>query len=152
MDPVEQPEGDDEDEDEKRDDGSEHEYSRQSGLGLTEENTPGANQEDQELEGKADQHSITGNITLQFQPPGFAIESSHLRQDDHEDWAEEGRYGEEAGGYRAEVLPATRGQTSLTGDLPLGKVLHRVLDIRVIRHSRCCFSPILVLEFQINIV
>ena len=61
---VEQPEGYDEDEDEERDESAEDKYSGQCRLGPSEEETPGANQEDEELESKADQHSITGNITL----------------------------------------------------------------------------------------
>ena len=140
---VEQPEGNDEDEDEERDEGAEDKYPGQSRLGPSEEETPGANQEDEELESKADQHSITGNITLQVQS---SVKCSHLGQGDHEDGTEEGCHGEDSRGDWAEVLATPRREASLTGDLPLGQVLHGVLNVRVICHSRRGFSPILVLK------
>ena len=146
VDAVEQPEGDHEHEDQERDRGAEHEDPRQRRLGLPEEDSPGPDQEDEELEGEADEHAVTGHVALQVESPRAGVEDAELRQDDHEDGAEEGGEGEGGRGDWAEVLAAALLQRPRRRDLPLAELLlHGVLDVRGVGHSRRGLAPVLVL-------
>ena len=146
---VEQPEGDEEHQHQEADQGAEDEDPGKRRLGLPEEHGPRADEEDEEFESKTDEHSVTSHITVEVESSRVRVKHSQLGQDHHEDGTEESGDGECRGGEGPEILLTPLVQTPPGLYLPLAEVLlHCVLNVRGVRHSRRGLPPVLILTLE----
>ena len=165
MDAVKQPETKDEDEDEGGDEGAEDKDTRESGGGVAKENCPRSKKKDEELEGEADEHPITGNVALQV--GGLHLKDTKLWKSNHEDWTKEGCQSQEKRGGRPKVLTTSGQDTKVTLIvqqyispelkafsalyLPLAQVLHGVVQLGGSRHCGGRLAPVLVLKIKYEV-
>lgn len=114
---IEEPVGDDKQEDEHHEQGTQHEDTGQRGLGPAEEQGPAAQQQDEQLEGHGNEETLAGRPTgLQLLPP------EQRGQQQESQWREEGE--------QRQCGPRCHPQ--VTGAVQWDTVLHVLGDAREI--------------------
>ena len=113
---VEEPEGDEEDQGEDADEGAVHVDAGQGGAGWPEEDGPRAHGQDHELEGQGDDEAVALHAASQL----VVAEVEHVQggQGHHEDGADEGQEGQEAGKEVGGVTAAAEGHAAVGVEMP----------------------------------
>ena len=139
-DPVKKPIGNHEEKDEDQQEGTEHEDPRHVSSLLAEEQRPGPNEQDEELECHGDEESLAdGAARLQLLPPQDG------GQQDEGDGGDEDQESEHRGDGEAQVAPAVQPHAVLHVLADAGDVLLRDAVLRRARDGRGGLPPVVIL-------